>query len=131
MDVLVDLAETAVSLTPTNYHPVQQTDLNARANLPGKPLPPGNSALGKIATRGRQWWGNIAARWLLQEMRIQQTAFNQAITGKLNEQNSQQQSTAQEIALLSAEITNMQHNLTAQKTNLRTMKKRAAHQRKI
>lgn len=131
MDVLVDLAETAVSQTSTRCQPWQQTDLTARAALQRQPMPSGSSALGKIAARGRQWWGNIAARWLLQDVQIQQSTFNQAAAHKLNNQNSRQQFAAQEIALLATEIANLQHNLTTQKTTLRTMQERTSHQRKI
>ena len=128
MDVLVDLAATAVSRIPISYQPPRQTDLIAKATLPRQPMPSGNSALGRVAARGRQWWGNIATRWLLQEVKIQQSTFNQDAARKLDEQYSQQQFAAREIALLATEIASLQHNLTAKKTNLRTLQERADHQ---
>ncbi len=130
MDVLVDLAETAVSQTPTHYQPShtpQQANLTAQAILQTSTKATGRS----MAARIRQLWGNIAARWLLQNVATQQTTYNQAAARKLDEQVNQQQIAAQEIALLTTEITNLRHNLTVQKKDLRTIQDRVENNRKI
>lgn len=82
-DVLADLADVAVTLArrcaaaQTNIPLMNENPLAAKSQVHIKPLQSAAPVVGPLVAAWRNWWGNVAARWLLAGAFRQQNEFNQ------------------------------------------------------
>ena len=119
--VLVDLAETAVQQPSTSYQPSQteiQMQLSNLSDLQPLQFRSDIPIVGMLITKIRQYWGSIAAKWMVFALQQQQTTINQTLSRKMDEQAKQQQILSQEITFLTTEIDKLQEQFVKKSNQL-------------